>query len=254
MICHEPAEGPWNMAVDEVLAASAAGPGGRPAIRLYGFRSPTLSIGRFQPVADLLLDRLREDGIGLVRRPSGGRAVLHDAEVTYAVALGRAHLNPFTKRQVYRFVGDLLLGALTELGVPCRRNAAQIGDAADPNCFGAVGEYEVVGRFGKLVGSAQMVTRQGALQHGSIPLENSYRWVTRYLAGPPTTEAASASWLSRETGSRAGFADVVGRLRRSLAAAVAPVEVCDLDAGETRRVAALLPRFAGSSWTLSRTP
>ena len=250
LICHEQGDGPWNMAVDEVLAASAAGPGGRPAIRLYGFRSPTLSIGRFQPVSDLRRDRLRADGVEVVRRPTGGRAVLHAAEVTYAVALGRAHLSPFSKRGVYRFVGDLLLAALTELGVACRRNEARIGDAADPNCFGAVGEYEVVGRFGKLVGSAQMVTRRGALQHGSIPLDDTYQRVARYLTGAAATGAAS-SWLSQELGRSADFAEVVDRARRSLAAAMAPVDVCDLDAAETERATALLRKFSGPSWTLS---
>ena len=250
MICHAPADGAWNMAVDEVLAATA-GAGGRPAIRLYGFRSPTVSIGRFQPATDLHRDRLQADRVDLVRRPTGGRAVLHAAEVTYAVALGRGHLSPFTKRAVYRFVGDLLLGALTALGVACRRNDAQIGNAAHPNCFGAVGEYEVVGRYGKLVGSAQMVTRQGALQHGSIPLDGSYQSVQRYLAGTPAEGGASGSWLARETGRPTDFAAVVGILRQNLSKALAPVEVSDLHTAETERVAELLPRFSGAPWTLA---
>ena len=251
LICHEPGDGPWNMAVDEVLSTSAAAPGGRPAIRLYGFRPPTLSIGRFQPVSDVLRERLREEDVGLVRRPTGGRAVLHAAEVTYAVALGTAHLRPFGKRTVYRFVGDLLLAALTELGVACRRNPAQIGDAADPDCFGAVGEYEVVGRFGKLVGSAQMVTRHGVLQHGSIPLDDTFRRVARYLKAAPAAGSADASWLAKETGRSADFAEVADRLRRSLAAVLAPVEASRLDAAETERATALLAKFSGPSWTLS---
>lgn len=251
LICHEQGDGPWNMAVDEVLSASAAAPGGRPAIRLYGFRAPTMSIGRFQPVSDVLRSRLREDGVGLVRRPTGGRAVLHAEEVTYAVALGTAHLRPFGKRAVYRFVGDLLLGALAELGVACRRNPAQIGDAAGADCFAAVGQYEVVGRFGKLVGSAQMVTRHGVLQHGSIPLDGTYRRIERYLTAAPAAGSADASWLSQETGRSAGFAKVTERLRQSLAAALAPVDVRGLDAAETERATALMPKFSGPSWTLS---
>ena len=244
MICDQPADGLWNMAVDQVLADSAAGAGGRPAIRLYGFRSPTLSIGRFQPVEHVRLDRLRADGIPLIRRPTGGRAVLHAAEVTYAVALGRTHLSRFTKRVVYRFVGDLLVAALTDLGVACRRSDAPVGDAADPDCFAATGQYEVIGRYGKLVGSAQMVTRHGALQHGSIPLDGSYRRVARYLARPAAAaSAAAASWLGRETGRPADFGAMAGRLRRSLAEAAGPVEACGLDAAERRRAAVLLPRF-----------
>lgn len=255
MLCDQPADGLWNMAVDQVLADSAAGAGGRPAIRLYGFRSPTLSIGRFQPVEHVRLDRLRADGIPLIRRPTGGRAVLHAAEITYAVALGRAHLSRFTKRGVYRFVGDLLLAALTDLGVTCRRNDAPIGDAADPDCFAATGQYEVVGRYGKLVGSAQLVTRHGALQHGSIPLDGTYRRVARYLARPSAAASAvtsavastvDASWLGRETGRPADFGEVADRLRQSLAEAAGPVEARGLSAAERQRAAALLPRFRGA--------
>lgn len=259
MICHDPADGAWNMAVDQALADSAAGAGGRPAIRLYGFRSPTLSIGRFQPVADVRLDRLQEDGVPLIRRPTGGRAVLHAAEVTYAVALGRTHLRPFTKRAVYRLVGDLLSAALTDLGVTCRRAETPAGDAADPDCFAATGQYEVVGRGGKLVGSAQMVTRRGVLQHGSIPLDGSFRRVARYLAGRPAAAetgarragppVSAASWLTRELGRPAAFGEVAGRLRRSLAEAAGTVRACGLDAAERRRAEALLPRFADASWT-----
>ncbi len=254
MICHDPADGAWNMAVDQALADSAAGAGGRPAIRLYGFRSPTLSIGRFQPAADVRLDRLAADGIPLIRRPTGGRAVLHAAEVTYAVALGRTHLRPFTKRAVYRFVGDLLSAALADLGVVCRRADAPAGDAADPDCFAVTGQYEVVGRHGKLVGSAQMVTRDGVLQHGSIPLDDSFRRVARYLAGRPAAPRSGASWLARETGRPAAFGEVADRLRRSLAEAAGTVAACGLDADERRRAAALLPRFAGAPWTTAGTP
>ena len=254
MICDEPAEGAWNMAVDQALAMSAAQPVGRPVIRLYGFSSPTVSIGRFQPITDLLRDRMRSDGIRLVRRPTGGRAVLHDAEVTYAVALGTDHLKPFTKRRVYRVVGDLLLTALTDLGVDCRRNEVLIGDSADPNCFGSVAKYELVGRFGKLVGSAQMITRFGSLQHGSIPLDDSYRRVTDYLAKPNATDAAGTSWLSRETGQPASFTDVLNRLQRSLATTLVPMEMDSLEASETQLVATLLPQFMSPSWTLSGKP
>ena len=253
MICDDPADGAWNMAVDQALADSAAGAGGRPVIRLYGFRSPTLSIGRFQPAADVRLDRLAADGIPLIRRPTGGRAVLHAAEVTYAVALGRTHLRPFTKRAVYRFVGDLLSAALADLGVVCQRADAPAGDAADPDCFAATGQYEVVGRYGKLVGSAQMVTRDGVLQHGSIPLDGSFRRVARYLAGRPAAPRSGASWLARELGRPAAFGEMADRLRRSLAEAAGTVAACGLDADERRRAAALLPRFAGAPWTTAGT-
>ena len=254
IICNSPDDGAWNMAVDEVLAASAAAPGGQPIIRLYGFSSRTISIGRFQSSTDLLLNRMRNDDVSLVRRPTGGRAVLHNTEVTYSVSLGKTHIQPFTKRQVYRFVGHLLFTVLTDLGVSCRSNQVLVGSSSDPNCFGSTGEYELVGKFGKLVGSAQMVTRQGSLQHGSIPLDDSYRKLTNYLSDPATNVMASTSWISRELGKTQSFCQVLDRMRQSLITSFTRVEIGPLTGAEKRDVTALLPKFRSDSWTLSRKP
>ena len=254
IICDSPDEGAWNMAVDEVLAASAAAPEGQPVIRLYGFSSSTISFGRFQSSSDLLLDRLRNDQITLVRRPTGGRAVLHDTEITYSVSLGKTHIQPFTKRQVYRFVGDLLFTVLTDLGVSCQINQVLVGDSSDPNCFGSTGEYELIGQFGKLVGSAQMVTRQGTLQHGSIPLDDSYRQLIHYLPGPTTNAMASTSSISREIGKTPSFHYVFDRMRESLLAFFTRVEIDTLTEAEKRRVTTLLPKFMSDSWTLMGKP
>ena len=201
--------GARNMAVDEALLRCMA-PGGAPVLRLYGFAPPCVSLGRFQAFADLGDDALRvRDGVDVVRRPTGGRAVLHDDEVTYAVVLGRNHLQPFTKRAAYRASAALLLRLLNALGV---RGAVQPGDTAastasaadaDPDCFRTTGEYEITAATRKLVGSAQITTRDAALQHGSIPLSTSYARISRYLRGagagagetaiPGATSVAAAS-------------------------------------------------------------
>ena len=188
--------GARNMAVDEALLRCMA-PGGAPVLRLYGFAPPCVSLGRFQAFADLGDDALRvRDGVDVVRRPTGGRAVLHDDEVTYAVVLGRNHLQPFTKRAAYRASAALLLRLLNALGV---RGAVQPGDTAastasaadaDPDCFRTTGEYEITAGTRKLVGSAQITTRDAALQHGSIPLSTSYARISRYLRGAGAGETA----------------------------------------------------------------
>ncbi len=184
-------EGRWNMAVDEalLLAVTAGGP---PVLRLYGFSPATLSLGRFQPVAGRLFPAaLTRDGVTLVRRPTGGQAVLHDEELTYAVALGRDHLEPFAKREIYRFIGGLLLEGLRLLGVAGTVNRHRAGSPYHPDCFGTSGEYEISSTVGeKLIGSAQLVTRAASLQHGAIPLTDSYRRIGRYLDCSSAGEAA----------------------------------------------------------------
>ena len=194
------------MAVDEALLRCMA-PDGAPVLRLYGFAPPCVSLGRFQATGDLGEDALRaRDGVDVVRRPTGGRAVLHDDEVTYAVVLGRHHLDPFTKRTAYRASAALLLRLLSALGV---RGAVQPGATAasaadaDPDCYRATGEYEIIAAAKKLVGSAQITSRDAALQHGSIPLSTSYARISRYLRGrgsadekgaiPGTTSVAAES-------------------------------------------------------------
>ena len=187
--------GARNMAVDEALLRCMAADGA-PVLRLYGFAPPCVSLGRFQAADDLREEALLgSDGVDVVRRPTGGRAVLHDDEVTYAVVLGRHHLQPFTKRAAYRASAALLLRLLSALGVRGAvqpGNAAAVAAGADPDCYRATGEYEVTAGAKKLVGSAQVTTRDAALQHGSIPLSTSYAGIGRYLRGRGSAEETGA--------------------------------------------------------------
>lgn len=211
--------GARNMAVDEALLRCMAADGA-PVLRLYGFAPPCVSLGRFQPARDLGDDALlKRDGVGVVRRPTGGRAVLHDDEVTYAVVLGRCSLEPFTKRAAYRASAALLLRLLSALGV---RGAVQHGATtaptadADPDCYGSIGEYEITAAAKKLVGSAQITTRDAALQHGSIPLSTSYARIGRYLNGGAATSRErpipGATSIAAETGRHWSHEEAVQRL------------------------------------------
>jgi len=163
-----PASGAFNMAVDQALAACL-----RPAegvLRLYRWENPTVSFGRNEPARGLYdIEDARRAGIDFVRRPTGGRAVLHDQELTYAVVL------PITAgmslRAVYRLVNQGLVTALGTLGVPASMapRGPALSPAAGP-CFEhpAEGEVTVAGR--KLVGSAQARIGRAILQHGSLLL------------------------------------------------------------------------------------
>ncbi len=161
-----PASGVVNMTTDHALAA-CLGPG-EGVLRLYRWAIPTASFGRNEPARGRYdLEAARRSGIEFVRRPTGGRAVLHDRELTYAIVL------PITSgmslRAVYRLVNQGLLGALGTLGVPASMAPAGsvLPPAAGP-CFEhpAEGEVTVDGR--KLVGSAQARIGRAILQHGSL--------------------------------------------------------------------------------------
>ncbi len=158
--------GARNMAIDHALAAGLAPGSG--VLRLYGWARPTVSFGRNERSAGLYSVRAaRERGIDLVRRPTGGRAVLHDVELTYAVvAPARAFGGA---RAAYRRINAALAGALGSLGAPVELSAdgEAVGLEAGP-CFGRAVAGEVVSGGRKLVGSAQARIGGALLQHGSI--------------------------------------------------------------------------------------
>ena len=210
LIIDDPEDGQWNMAVDEALLEAVSSGSSAPVVRLYGFEPATLSVGRFQPTPEIVdFDRVSADAIRFVRRPSGGQAVLHTDELTYAFIIGKNHLEPFGKRMVYRFIAPLLVAGLVRVGLDrVTTSQAQRGNPLNPDCFGSTGEYEIDSQTGhKLVGSAQMLTRTAVLQHGSIPLSAKSRAITRYLRDLDGTED-HASNIESELGGYRDFPTV----------------------------------------------
>jgi lipoate-protein ligase A len=165
-----PAAGTWNMGVDEALLASAA-QGGVPSLRFYAWQGPWLSLGYGQRLCEERLATCAAAGVGVVRRATGGLAVLHGADLTYAVAAPERLLPPGL-RPTYETLATALLAALRALGVEAQRGAAAVPDAGSDgfDCFAepAADELCVGGR--KLVGSAQRRGGGAVLQHGSLRL------------------------------------------------------------------------------------
>lgn len=165
--------GAVNMAIDQALARSVA-EGGEPALRLYGWSPPAVSLGYFQTAErELDLAACRALGIDVIRRPTGGRAVLHDREVTYALAVPQSRLGGGVLAS-YKAISEGLMRGLRELGIDVRMGAertrpAEKGLAAA--CFAAPSRFELMVGERKLVGSAQVRRHGVVLQHGSIPME-----------------------------------------------------------------------------------
>jgi lipoate-protein ligase A len=198
--------GAENMAVDHSLLRAAQG--GAAFLRLYGWKPPCLSFGRNEPATTRYDgDAISRLGLATVRRPTGGRAVWHEAEVTYAVA-GPADLFGSLK-EAYIRIHAVLAAALQGLGVPAelaQRPSGRVAGPAGGACFAAPvgGEIVVAGR--KLVGSAQVREGGAFLQHGSILLDDGQDMVARVTHGPaPLTVATS---LKAVLGRPVGFTEV----------------------------------------------
>jgi lipoate-protein ligase A len=166
-----------NMALDEALLVMHEAGATPPTLRVYGWCQPTLSLGYAQNAQqEVDLAACHAQGVAVIRRPTGGRAVLHDQEVTYSVVmplvLGEgAH----TITEHYRRIGMALAAALQALGLPVQLARPQVRAAptrapASPACFAALSRYELSVAGKKLVGSAQKRAQRALLQHGSIPL------------------------------------------------------------------------------------
>ena len=172
LLLAEPRSGAENMARDSALQARAARTG-ETVFSIYSWRRPTLSFGRHQPATGLYdIEKIRSANVDVVRRPTGGRAILHDHEVTYSVTAPLG--DSATLRETYSRINRILLDGFARLGVRVELASPQ-DRAAAPSmrpCFEAPGEGELVARGSKLVGSAQWRDESALLQHGSILVED----------------------------------------------------------------------------------
>ena len=192
-----PARGAWNMAVDEAILETMGNGRALPTLRLYAWDPACLSLGYAQPLTDVDLPRLHAHGWELVRRPTGGRAVLHTDELTYSVI---APLNELrvagTVLESYRRLAQALVQALTQLSLPVQVNensSAPTAKAVNPVCFEVPSTYEITVGGKKLVGSAQARRKEGVLQHGSLPLSGDLTRIIQVLTFPDEASRARAA-------------------------------------------------------------
>ena len=200
-----PARGAWNMAVDEALVDRIALGDSLPCLRLYAWQPPCLSIGYAQPIKDVDTNRLAEHGWDCVRRPTGGRAILHTDELTYSV------IAPLSESRVsgsvlesYLHLSKPLLSALHSLAIPAQThpiNSPLKGSSSEAVCFEVPSNYEIFVDGKKLIGSAQARRKNVVLQHGTLPLWGDLRRITEALSYPDEKlrSAAAARLLAHAT-------------------------------------------------------
>ncbi|MFQ5988528.1 MAG: biotin/lipoate A/B protein ligase family protein [Candidatus Methylomirabilales bacterium] len=182
LILDQPHDGPTNMAIDEVLALGCARGWSPPSLRLYRWTVPTVSLGYNQSIHDEVdLTACRQRGIPLVRRPTGGRALLHYQELTYSLTLS----TPPGSRSVlqdYQWISNCLLLALRKLGVEVTvsrgdHTRSQTGGV----CFMSPSRHELAVDGRKLVGSAQRRFNHALLQQGSLLMDIDYpAWIALF--------------------------------------------------------------------------
>ena len=171
------------MAVDAAILSAVGRDEVPPTLRLYRWDPPCLSLGYSQPFSDLDLDQLRSRGWDVVRRPTGGRAILHIDELTYAVIGPKT--DPRLKgglMESYRSLSMALSESLKILGLPVQVHSGKNPDSKNhPVCFENPSDFEITVEGKKIIGSAQARKKEGILQHGTLPLKGDLTRIIQAL-------------------------------------------------------------------------
>jgi lipoate-protein ligase A len=231
IIEREARTGAWNMALDEAIMDAVAAGEALPTLRFYAWEPPCLSLGKRQPLDGVDLARCRADGVDVVRRATGGFAILHTDELTYSIAIrpddprsDGAILDAYRKLSQGLMAGLRLLGATPDMN-PVVPGGVHNASAA---CFEVPSAYEIVVGERKLIGSAQARPAGRVLQHGSLPLVGDIARVARYLAYEREDERAALAQHLRERATTAsdalgravGYAEAAEAMARGFAAAL----------------------------------
>jgi lipoyl(octanoyl) transferase len=262
LLITSPTHGAWNMAVDESILEHIGRGEAMPTLRLYAWSPPCLSLGHAQPFADVDMDRLHQHGWEVVRRATGGRAILHTDELTYAVIapIDEPRVEGSVLESYNRLAQVLLLAVKSlELPVEMKEGKAENSSMANPVCFEVPSTYEITVNGKKLIGSAQARKREGVLQHGSLPLtgdlsricqtlvfeDESARElaVRRLLERATTVESALGRGVSWEVAAHAFIQAFEAQLGLSLKSG-------ELSESESKRADELVKeKYAHSAWT-----
>ena len=233
LILSPPASGAWNMALDEAILEAAAAKGSPPTLRLYSWSPPCISLGNAQPISQIDHNRLSNFSWDIVRRATGGRAILHSDELTYSVSAPLE--NPSFEGGVlqgYKYLSAGLIATLSILGLEVELQPEVVlseQDRSQPICFEFPSSYEITVAGKKLVGSAQLRRKGGLLQHGSLPLSGDIGRIAlvlrmenegqRELARARVHERASTlegslgqevTWAQVSDAMMRGFSDALG--------------------------------------------
>jgi len=190
-----PGSASYNMALDEAIASSVRNHKAPPTLRVYGWNRPSLSLGCFQNASDLDLDYCRQNTVPVVRRLTGGRAILHSDELTYSFTV-RTDKEPFSEAlmESYLSISRAFSLAFRIIGVhvdsKMKRERGRVL-TRNPLCFESSSYGEILLNNRKIVGSAQKRWKDGLLQQGSIPYTSDKEKIVR-IFGRSASQAENA--------------------------------------------------------------
>lgn len=246
--------GSWNMAIDEAILLAHSFNLSPPTLRLYKWQPPAVSLGLLQPYERINEEACRKLGFEIVRRPSGGQAVLHQHEITYSVVMD-GRLCPLGSSVIatYRWLSEGIIAGLKKLGVNASLpNEYQTLPKSPVNfCFVRLTNADLLVNGRKLGGSAQARRRNFLLQHGSIPLRLERENLTLIFGDVDFEQFLCIDWATGRTVSEEEFADaLVFGFERTFGITFSIGGLTD----EELKIATLLfeSKYGTESWTKER--
>jgi lipoyl(octanoyl) transferase len=263
LLRHGAGTGAYNMAVDEAITQAIAAGLVLPTLRFYAWEPPCVSLGRNQPAAGVDRARCAERGYDIVRRPTGGRAILHTDELTYSIVASPSH--PLMQGYVldsYLRISHGLVAGLQRLGIPAEEapGTNRGGPDVSAACFEVPSAYEIVAGTRKVLGSAQARRSTSVLQHGSLPLVGDLTRVVDCLSFDDEAEREAlraslqghAATVEELLGRVVTYDEAVDAMAAGMVEALG-IELVPGELTEQERVwtAELVrDKYAGDSWTM----
>jgi lipoyl(octanoyl) transferase len=246
-----------QMSIDQALLESAGGKGFFPTLRFYRFEPPALTLGRFQPLKNIDLEACRRRGIDVVRRPTGGKAILHKDDFTYSLVLPPSAGLPESVEESYAVICRGIIEALALLGVGAAlvpRTSYSLDSVHA--CFSSPAAADLAVGERKLCGSAQTRKDGALLQHGTI-LDRDNGSLLFELFDYPAGEAeerrrefSRTCTCLEELGIEASWQEIAGAFERGFEAAfgvrLAPGELLP---AELELARSLLQGYTSTAWS-----
>jgi len=257
LLIHPDLPGQRQMAIDEALYA-CADPDCPPVLRFYTWQKPTLSLGYFQQYKRVVQESfVVHNNIDVVRRITGGRAVLHQYEVTYALAASLT--NVFANQslqETYRLIGNALNLGLQRIGLdrPSIRSEVSresaVKEARLPQCFVSVSQFEHAADTRKVIGSAQKRSRDRFVQHGSILLDFDVFLQNGCIKSPDPEIENKIAPLNHEFHRSVGMDEIVSSFQEAFERIFqVRIEASELETRELELATSLENVYRSEDWT-----
>lgn len=175
-----------NMAIDEAILNLHLAGKCPPTLRFYGWEPPSISFGYAQKVSQTTVDKVKEQGLGVVRRPTGGRAVLHEGELTYCFVASTQLDGSIQK--AYKQICQAFIDGIARLGVNIELGRSDSAYKSHEDCFEATTQADLHYQGKKLIGSAQLRRKEAVLQHGSVIIDQGQDRMAKLLGLPQKSD------------------------------------------------------------------